>query len=208
VDFTRINRVWPLVVGGIIAPVVLTILVLLLVADADIVFYQWLLWLHLPLFNFHEFEEYVLPGGFKHFINTETPLASTPPSEDAPLNDPYEFAVNSFFWVVIIAGALLANVAPWVGLTAVVLQLCVNNITHTVAFQGRHRGYNPGLITTIFVLMPYCTLVIAYIIMENVFTTLDWVLGIGVAVVPVVVMLTISLTRRKKSAAAAGTADA
>ncbi|HUK73371.1 MAG TPA: hypothetical protein VLW50_32250, partial [Streptosporangiaceae bacterium] len=134
-DFVRINRYWPLVVGGVVAPVVLTTLLLLLVKDSGAVSYQWLLWLQLPLFNFHEYEEYFLPGGFKHFINVDSPLASKPPSEDAPLNDPYEFGVNAFFWTIIITGALLANVAPWVGLIGVMLQLCVNNFTHTVVFQ-------------------------------------------------------------------------
>lgn len=201
-DFPKLDYWWPLVVGGVAAPVVLTILLVLLVKDGTVT-YQWLLWLHLPLFNFHEYEEYFLPGGFKHFINTETPLASTPPSEDAPLNDSYEFAVNAFFWVAIIAGALLANVAPWVGLIAIVLQLVVNNFTHTVVFQGRHRGYNPGLITTVFVLMPYCTLMITYIIVKDVFTPADWALGIGVSLLPVLVMLAVSLTRRKRATSAA-----
>jgi hypothetical protein len=202
-DFTKLDRWWPLIVGGIVAPVVLTILVTLRVMGTDMAFYQWLLWLHLPLFNFHEYEEYFLPGGFKRFINTETPLASSPPSEEAPLNDSYEFAVNAFFWVAIIAGALLANVAPWVGLIGIVLQLCVNNFTHTVVFQGRHRGYNPGLITTVFVLMPYCTLVIAYIIIEGLFTPADWLLGLGCSLLPVLVMLAVSLTRRKRASATA-----
>jgi len=88
------------------------------------------------------------------------------------------------------------------------LQLCVNNFTHTVVFQSRHRGYNPGLVTTVFVLMPYCTLVIAYIIMEGLFTTTDWLLGIGVSLVPVLAMLTITMTRRKRAASAARAADA
>ena len=207
-DFARIDRYWPLLVGGVLAPIVLTVLVTLRVMGTDMAFYQWLLWLHLPLFNFHEYEEYFLPGGFKHFINTETPLASTPPSEDAPLNDAYEFAVNAFFWVMIIAGALLATVAPWVGLIAVVLQLAVNNFTHTLVFQSRHRGYNPGLITTVFVLMPYCTLMISYIVWKGIFTPADWLLGIGFSLLPVLVMLGISLTRRKRATAAARAASA
>lgn len=197
--FDKINYYWPLVVGGIAAPVVLTILVVLLVKDGGAVTYEWLLWLHLPLFNFHEYEEYFLPGGFKHFMNTDSPLASKPPAEGVPLNDLYEFGVNAFFWTVIILGALLANVAPWVGFVGIMLQLCVNNITHTVAFQSRHRGYNPGLVTTVFVLMPYCTMMIAYIIVSGIFTTTDWVLGIGVSLLPVLAMLTITMTRRKRA---------
>jgi ABC-type spermidine/putrescine transport system permease subunit I len=56
--------------------------------------------------------------------------------------------------------------------------------------------------------MPYCTLVIAYIITEGLFTTMDWVLGIGVSILPVVVMLAITMTRRKRAAAAVRAADA
>jgi hypothetical protein len=208
VNFTRLNRWWPLVLGGVGAPVVLTVLIFLGVTDGGITFYQWLLWLHLPLLWFHEYEEYFLPGGFKRFFNTETPLAADPPSEDVPLNDPYEFAVNAFFWTVIIAGALLANVAPWVGLIGVMGQLCLNNFTHTVVFQSRHRGYNPGLITTVFVLMPYCTLVIAYIIANGVFTTTDWVLGLVFSVLPVLVMLAITTLRRKHAASTTRAAGA
>jgi hypothetical protein len=203
IDSARIDRYWPLVVGGVVGPVVLTVLLVLLVKDGGAVSYQWLLWLHLPLFTFHEYEEYLLPGGFKHFINVESPLATKPPSEDAPLNDAYEFAVNAFFWAIIIAGALLANVAPWVGLIGVMLQLGVNNFTHTVAFQTRRRGYNPGLVTTVFVLMPYCTLVVAYIIINGVFTTTDWLLGIGLSLVPVLAMLAITMTRRRLVSSAA-----
>ena len=205
-NFAKIDYWWPLALGGVAAPVVLTILLVVLVKDGGALSYQWLLWLHLPLFNFHEYEEYFLPGGFKHFINTETPLASKPPSEDTPLNDPYELAVNAFFWVAIIAGALLANVAPWVGLIGVMLQLCINNFTHTLVFQSRRRGYNPGLLTTVFVLMPYCTLVIAYIIVKGVFTPADWLLGIGFSVLPVLVMLTVTMTRRKQAGARAASA--
>lgn len=204
-DFARIDHYWPLVVGGVVAPIVLTVLLVILVRDGGAISYQWLLWLHLPLFNFHEYEEYLLPGGFKHFVNADSPLAARPPSDDAPLNDAYEFAVNAFFWAIIIAGALLANVAPWVGLVGVMLQLGVNNLTHTVAFQTRRRGYNPGLVTTVFVLLPYCTLVIAYIIVTGLFTTADWVLGIGVSLLPVLVMLAITMMRRRHAGAAATT---
>lgn len=134
--FARIDRYWPLIVGGVAAPVVLAILLLLLVKDGGTVSYQWLLWL------------------------------------------------------------------PWVGLVGVMLQLFVNNLTHTVVFQSRRRGYNPGLVTTVFVLMPYCTLVIAYIVWKGLFTTTDWVLGIGVSLIPVLAMLTITMTLRKRPASA------
>lgn len=197
--FKRVNQLWQRAGGGVLAPCVLTVLILTWFTLPGLNPYAWLLWLHWPLLMFHEFEEYVFPGGFKEFLNAKTPLAHTPPLEDVPLNEPYVFAVNIGLWAWIIAGALLAPVAPWVGLGPVLLQLLVNNITHTVAFQTRQRGYNPGLLTTIFVLMPYCTLVIWYIIFTNRFTPLDWVLGIASGLAVPAILLTITRTRNKRA---------
>lgn len=192
-NFKKINNVWQLLGGGVLAPVLITILGMIWFFCPDLNRYQWLLWLHLPLLMIHEFEEYVLPGGFKEFINTKTFVAMIPPVEDVPANEPYIFAVNIGFWLWIILGALLANVAPWVGFGPVMLQILINNFTHTFLFQGQQRGYNPGLITTILVLMPYCTLVIGYIILTQAFTPLDWFLGIASGLVPMPIFLTINL---------------
>jgi hypothetical protein len=82
----------------------------------------------------HEFEEYVLPGGFKEFVNSKTLVAMVPPVENVPLNEPYMFAINICFWVWVIVGALLANIAPWVGLGPVMFQILINNFTHTFVF--------------------------------------------------------------------------
>jgi hypothetical protein len=198
-NFKKINNVWQLLGGGVLAPAIVTVLVLVWFFNPTVNRYQWLLWLHLPLLMFHEFEEYVLPGGFKDFINTKTFVAPDPPVEDVPASEPYCFAVNMGFWLWIILGALLANIAPWVGFVPVMLQVLINNFTHTFAFQGRQRGYNPGLVTTIVILMPYCTLVIGYIILANVFAPLDWFLGIVSGLIVMAVLLTITLTRLKRA---------
>ncbi len=192
--FKKINNVWQLLGGGVLAPALITILVLVWFTCPDLNHYQWLLWLHLPLLMIQEFEEYVLPGGFKEFFNTRTPLALKPPVENLPLNEPYVFAVNMGVWLWIILGALLANIAPWVGFGPVLLQLLINNITHTFVFQGQQLGYNPGLITTVLILMPYCTLVIWYIILAQVYSPMDWLLGIFSGLAVPVILLTITLT--------------
>ena len=199
-NWRKINNTWQLLGGPVLAPVSLTVLLLLWFTEPGIPFYQFLLALHFPLFLFHEFEEYVLPGGFKHFINTETGLAADPPSEDAPANEPYLFIVNvGLFWPLIIAGALLANVAPWVGFIVVMLQILMNIFTHSFAFQTRHRGYNPGFITNTFVIIPFCTLVVGYVIVAGVFSPLDWALGVGIPVAMVAVMGAVTATRRKRA---------
>jgi hypothetical protein len=198
-SFKKINNLWQLMGGGVIAPAMITVLIMIRSFNPDMNLYQWLLWLHLPLLMFHEFEEYVLPGGFKEFINTKTFVSPVPPVEDVPASEPYVFAVNMGFWLWIIVGALLAGVAPWVGFVPVMLQVLINNFTHTVAFQGTHRGYNPGLITTIVILMPYCTLVIGYIIAAKVFQPMDWLLGVGCALVIVAGLATITRTRLRRA---------
>lgn len=193
--FQHINQLWQRAGGGIIAPLLLTILIIAWFATPGLNPYQWLLWLHLPLLMFHEFEEYVFPGGFKEFLNVKTPLAHNPPLDNVPLNDPYVFAVNIGLWLWITAAALLANVAPWIGLGPVLVQLLLNNVTHTVAFQTRQAGYNPGLLTTILLLMPYCTVVLWFIIFTNRFTPMDWALGIASGLAVPAILFTITRTR-------------
>ena len=56
--------------------------------------YQWLLWLHLPIIMTHEFEEYILAGGFKDFINKKTIASPADAREDTPRNEACIFLVN------------------------------------------------------------------------------------------------------------------
>jgi Protein of unknown function with HXXEE motif len=77
------------------------------------------------------------------------------------------------------------------------LQLAINNVQHIVIYQFRQRGYNPGLFTTMFVLMPYCTLVLWYVLVHPVMTTTDWILAFAVAAGIPLTLMSITMTRRK-----------
>jgi len=68
------------------------------------------------------------------------------------------------------------NVWQWL---AGALAAAILTILLLLRYFYPYRGYNPGLITTIFILIPYCTFVIGYVILAGVFTPLDWILGIG-----------------------------
>ena len=184
--FSRLNTLWQ-TIGGLLAPVILTILLIQIFTDPHVNLYQWLMWLHLPLLFLHEYEEYVIsPDGFKKFANTHTPISLNPPQEDTPVNDEMIFVVNIIGWIWAISGALLAKIAPWIGAGFLILQILINCLTHPVVFQLRRKAYNPGLATTLGLLIPYITFVFWYIVTSNLFTTTDWVLtfimGIGVAV--------------------------
>jgi hypothetical protein len=181
--YKNLNEAWQLT-GAFTAPVLFTFLVIQYVTNPALNLYQWLLWLHLPLIMIHEFEEYIFPGGFKHFINTRTFLANEESMEDSPLNEAYEFLVNPvLIWPWAIIGAVFYTI-PWIGFALIIFQVAINNMGHTILFQIRNKGYNPGLFTTIILLLPYCTLVTWYVIAYHVMTTTDWilsfVLGLGI----------------------------
>lgn len=196
--FKKINKLWQLAGGGLLAPTILVLMICWRVTDPTLDKYQWLLLLHLPILMIHEYEEYILPGGFKEFLNTKSPLAPKVLKEDVPLSEPYVFFVNIIvLWLWIILGAVFAKTIPWIGVGPIFLQLLINNITHTIAFQTKQKGYNPGLITTIFLLMPYCVFVIWYIIKYNVFTQSDWVYGLASGLVAPAILFSITMTRNK-----------
>ncbi len=172
-NYAAVNRIWQSATL-FIAPL---LTVLLIWYRTDLSLYQWLLCLHLPLLMFHESEEYVFaPLSFKEFFNLKSPFGSkTDP--DFPLDDAYVFQVNIVIaYPVIILGALLANVAPWLGFAMIWFELILNNAMHTIIFQPKKPVYNPGLITNSFLLLPYgmFTLLVA----TGFFTPLDWVLSV------------------------------
>lgn len=162
--------------------------------------YQFLLWLHLPFLMMHEIEEYVLaPLSFKEFFNLKTPFGSkTDPNY--PLDEGYVFQVNILIaWPVVILGAFLANIAPWVGFSMMLFELSINNIMHTVLFQTGKPKYNPGLITNCVLLLPLAT--ITFITALHFFTWYDWVLSVvlGGVMVGLLAFKTRSRLTRSKS---------
>ena len=172
-NMQKINRFWQSA-NLFLAPV---LLVVLIYYKNSMPFYQFLLWLHLPFLMLHECEEYVLsPVSFKEFFNLKSPFGSkTDPN--FPLDEGYVFQVNIVIaWPVIIIGALLANVAPWVGFSMMIFELTVNNFMHTIIFQSSKPTYNPGLITNSVLLLPLGT--ITFITALPFFQLQDWIFSI------------------------------
>jgi hypothetical protein len=157
-----------------LAPVLLVILIYF---RNSMPIYQFLLWLHLPFLMLHECEEYVLsPLSFKEYFNVKSPFGSkTDPN--FPLDEGYVFQVNIVIaWPAVIIGALLANIAPWVGFSMMLFELTINNFMHTIIFQSGKPSYNPGLITNSALLLPLGT--ITFITALGFFTRQDWIFSI------------------------------
>jgi hypothetical protein len=194
--FTKLNTAWQLT-GAFTAPVLFTLLVILFFTYPALNMYQWLLWLHLPLIMIHEFEEYIAPGGFKQFFNTKTIFTTGDNREDVPLNEPYVFLVNPLLiWPWVIIGAVFYAI-PWIGFAAVIFQFAINNLQHVVIFQLKNRGYNPGMFTTMLILIPYCVVVTWYVITYDIMTGTDWVLSFILCGVIMGTLLTITHSRMK-----------
>jgi hypothetical protein len=181
-DYRKINRFWQSATLFLAPPLI----VLLIWLRPSMDTYQWLLCLHLPLLMLHEAEEYVLaPLSFKQFFNLKSPMGSkTDP--DFPLDEGYVFQVNLVIaWPLVILGAILAPVAPWLGFAMIWFELIINNVMHTILFQGDKPTYNPGLITNSFLLLPYGTWTL--MTAAGIFAPLDWALsvliGVGVAAI-------------------------
>lgn len=172
-NYQKINRFWQSSTLLLAPPLI----VLLIWLRPSMNPYQWLLWLHLPLLMLHEAEEYVLsPMSFKEFFNLKT-FAGSKADPDYPLDEAYVFQVNIVVaWPVVILGAILAPVAPWLGFSMIWFELIINNIMHTILFQGAKPSYNPGLITNSFLLLPYGTWTL--LTAAGFFTPLDWVLSL------------------------------
>ena len=174
-NIQKINRFWQSS-NLFIAPVLLVVLIYY----RDIMtFYQFLLWLHLPFLMIHEIEEYVLsPLSFKEFFNLKTPFGSKT-DRNYPLDEGYVFQVNILIaWPATIIGAILADIAPWVGFSMMLFELTINNLMHTIIFQPDKPTYNPGLITNSVLLLPLGT--VAFLTALPFFQWYDWVLSVAI----------------------------
>lgn len=195
-NFQKINRFWQSA-NLFIAPVLLVVLIYF---RDSMSYYQFLLWLHLPFVMIHEIEEYVLsPLSFKEFFNLKTPFGSkTDPNY--PLDEGYVFQVNILIaWPMIIIGAILANIAPWIGFSMMLFELTINNFMHTIGFQTGKPTYNPGLITNSVLLLPLAT--ITFITALQFFDWQDWILSViaGAALVGLLAFKTKSRLSKLKS---------
>ena len=121
------------------------ILIWLYVRGNDYALY--LIWLQCPAYWFHEFEEYVCPGGFLSFFN-QGPLSSTRP--DKPLTKVGSFWINiPLMYVLLPLSGVLSHYfgTQWGFWTAYYSTL--NASAHVVMFFIFSRKYNPGLVASI-----------------------------------------------------------
>lgn len=173
-NLVKLNKLWPLI-GGVLATIITILVVILWINKSTISALVFIFWLNLAILMFHEFEEYVFPGGFKTFINTKTVLSLPEPNKMEPVSDMVIIVINLGIWIIFILAALLANIAPWLGLSMVIFNL-VNILGHLLIFQKKVKGYNPGMVTAIL-MIPFLIFAFKIVIDQNLLTPIEYIVA-------------------------------
>jgi hypothetical protein len=105
----------------------------------------------LVLYMLHQIEEHLWPGGFRQFTNAHVFESGR---DDWPVDAGGVALVNiGYVWLPVAAAALFPQALRWVGLAWIGLT-AINALTHIVT-SIRFRGYNPGLVTSILLFLPF-----------------------------------------------------
>jgi hypothetical protein len=112
-----------------------------------------LLWAPLPVYFWHQTEEWVWPGGFLPWVNREVLGCD---DDEYPITRRLGCAINTGGgWGLAALAGLRGSRTPALG-AAVHAMLVANAVFH-VRESARARGYRPGLLTAVAVLAPIGT---------------------------------------------------
>lgn len=116
------------------------------------------LWMALlVIYLLHQIEEHLWPGGFRQFSNAHIFKSG---KDDWPVDAGGVALVNTaFVWLPVGLAVLLPSSLRWIGLLWVGLTL-INGLIHIVT-SVRLRIYNPGLVTSIVLFLPFTIFVLA-----------------------------------------------
>jgi len=170
---------------GFILSISLFIFLFLFVRKYD--FVVFLLLLQTPLYMLHQTEEYVFPGGFAKFFNTQIFKVDT---EDKPMNQNIIFFVNvTLIWIVLPLFGLLSIIDYQYGLWIPYFSFFAG-IAHILLAIRAGKFYNPGLIVSLLINIPVGLWSIIFLINDGVlnhfFLNYHIVIGFGLnALLPI-----------------------
>lgn len=118
----------------------------------------WLLWLPLPVYMLHQFEEHGIDALGRHYAFQAqicTTIGWTGDLAHCPATEWFIFAVNpGTVWIAGLASGLSGPRRALVGAAALGIP-AVNAIAH-IAPALRTQTYNPGLATAVLLFVPMC----------------------------------------------------
>jgi Protein of unknown function with HXXEE motif len=105
----------------------------------------------LVIYFLHQIEEHLWPGGFRQFADAHMFHSG---DDNWPVNiDGVALVNTAYVWLPIALAVIFPHTLRWLGLAWIGLTL-INAIIHIVT-TIRLRVYNPGLITSIVLLLPF-----------------------------------------------------
>ena len=134
----------------------------------------FLIWMQTPIYWLHEFEEYICPGGFLDFFNRK-PLGSG--RGDYPLTKVGSFWINiPLVYILLPLSGVVSHFCgiEWGRWTAYFSAL--NALAHVVMFFIFERKYNPGLLVSALVNIPFGIYTVWYFLANDLVST-----GVNVA---------------------------
>jgi hypothetical protein len=112
----------------------------------------------LVIYFLHQIEEHLWPGGFRQFTDAHVFRSG---DDNWPVSvDGVALVNTAYVWLPIALAILFPHSLRWLGLAWIGLTL-VNGIIHIVT-TVRLRIYNPGLVTSIALLLPFTIFALAY----------------------------------------------
>jgi hypothetical protein len=135
----------------IILSIIVALIILLVVKTNNILLF--LIWIQIPIYLLHQFEEHSWPGGFKKFVNKEIFNVEV---GEYPLNDTNIFWINApIIWVLMPIFASLSYINLFFGLWIPYFAV-FNSLTHVIGAIVK-RKYNPGLFVSLVLGIPVAT---------------------------------------------------
>jgi hypothetical protein len=154
----------------------------------------------LVLYMLHQIEEHLWPGGFRQFTNAHVFHSG---NDDWPVGIAGVALVNiGFVWLPVGLAVVFPQPLRWLGLAWVGLTL-INAITH-IAITIRLRIYNPGLVTSIVLFLPFTIVMLTLEYARGALSGGEIaaiVLGGFVLHIPVAALFVVPYLRRRHSAA-------
>jgi hypothetical protein len=154
-------------------------LILLCIFVVDYDFGIFLIWLQTIVYFFHQFEEYVYPGGFVEFFNTKA-LGSK--DKDFPLDKKASFWINipiifiGFPLSAILSGFIDISIGIWTAYFSI-----INALSHVGMFFK--YKYNPGFFVSLFLNIPVGIYTIYYFAMNQIISINAHLIGLIIGLI-------------------------
>ena len=170
---------------GFILAIFLFVFLFVFVRDYDKAVFVLLL--QTPLYMLHQTEEYIFPGGFGKFFNTQIFKLNT---EDKPLDQNFIFFINVILvWIFLPLFGLLSILDYQYGLWIPYFSFFAG-IAHILLAIKAGKLYNPGLIVSLFLNIPVGLWSILFLfnlgVINNFFLNFHILIGLGLnAMLPI-----------------------